>query len=173
MSRGKKYSQGEREKVFALWADGESISAISKKLKIPYSTVKGWIDSKEPDEFEELREEKARARAREFIEQADSIIDTGLALLKKRFERALKREEELDELIETIWKNDEDDMSFEQKRQLVKKVRELQLQDVKAVTVAIGTLYDKRALTRGTDDKNNPKGVIILPEIKENEEEEK
>ncbi len=165
MARGKKYSEAELEKAYALYADGESVNSIAKKLKIPYSTVKGWISDKMPDEFEEVRKEKTRIRRRAFIEQADRIIDDGLELLARRFERALKHESELDKLLDEIWAMPE--ISDGQKKLLCTKLRGLQLQDIKAVTVAIGTLYDKKLIAKGESAAGGDNRVIILPEIKE------
>ena len=168
MARGKGYSQEEKEKAYALYADGESISVISKKLKIPQSTISSWIKNKPSDEFDELREEKKRARTRAFIEQADKIIKDGMELLTARFERALSKEAELDVLLDEI--QGDTDMSPKQKEALIRKLKELQLSDVRSLTIAIATLYDKRELAKGQAEESDTGGVIILPEIKIEEE---
>lgn len=168
MARGKGYSGGEKEKVYALWADGETPATIAKRLKIPQSTVRTWIKSKPPDEFDEVRGEKKRARTRAFIKQADDIISDGMELLAARFKRALTKESELDVLLAEIARDR--DMMPEQKAALIKKLKELQLSDVRSLTIAIATLYDKRELAKGREGEKETGGVIILPEIKEMEE---
>jgi hypothetical protein len=60
----------------------------------------------------------------------------------------------LDAFIDEIWDMDEDELSFKEKDKLVNKIKTLQLQNIKDLTTAIGTLYDKRALSRGEMTQN-------------------
>lgn len=167
MARGKEYTSGEREKAYALYGVGESITAISKKLKIPQSTIRSWIKKQPDDEFAELRAEKMRARTRGYIEQADEIIDTGMEILAGQFRRALEKQEELDSLMSEIARDE--DMGDKQKSALIKKLGELSLTNVRDVTIAIATIYDKRELAKGRSEEKETGGVIILPEVKEKE----
>ena len=168
MARGQKYSDEDKEKAYALCLDGETASNISKRLKIPESTIRTWLKNKPPDEFDEFREEKKRARTRAFIEQADGIIRNGMNILASRFERALKKEAELDELLSAV--SEDEDMSPKQKEALIRKLKELQLSDVRSLTIAVATLYDKRELAEGQTEAQESGGVIILPEVKIKEE---
>lgn len=148
MARGKKYSDEMKEKAYFMYATSGNINAVSKELGVPYATVAGWLKAKardEPDEFDKLRDEKKR----DFIEKSSDIIDKGLDLLDRRLDRALNQEIELDMLIDEIFSSDKEELSPKEKESLIRKIRALQLQDVKSITTAIGTLYDKRALAKG------------------------
>ena len=148
--KGKKYSDEEKEKAYALYAVNNSYKSTSKALNIPVSTIATWIKNKPPDDkFEKLRTQNKE----NFIRRAGDIIDKGMSLLDKRFSRALENEEELDRLIDEVLKNDE--LSQPEKSNLIKTLRSLQLQDVKAITTAIGTIYDKRALAKGESTENS------------------
>ena len=68
--------------------------------------------------------------------------------------RAIEEEETLDELIEEIECMDDDDMSYQQKIATINKIKSLQLHNLKDLTTAIGTLYDKRALSKGEMTQN-------------------
>ena len=62
MAQGKKYDQDVIEKAYALLGAGNTISFVSKKLGIPYSTISGW--KKQPsnadreEDLVKLREKK-------------------------------------------------------------------------------------------------------------------
>ena len=57
-------------------------------------------------------------------------------------------------MIDEIYSTPASQLTQQEKTQLVSKLRALQLQDTKAVTTAIGTLYDKRALAEGGTTEN-------------------
>lgn len=151
MARGKKYPDDIKEKAYLAYATCGNINEVARQLGVPYATVAGWIDKKkgsEPDEFEALRQEKKK----DFIERSSDVIDKAMSLLDRRFTRALEKEYELDMLIDEIFKPEE--ISQKEKEKLVQKIRALQLQDVRAITTAVGTLYDKRALAKGESTEN-------------------
>lgn len=153
MARGKKYSDELKEKAYFMYATSGNINEVSKELNVPYATVAGWIKAKArdaPDEFDKLRDEKKK----DFIEKSSDIIDKGLGILDRRFDRALNQETELDMIIDEIASSDNDEISPKQKENLIRKIKALELPDVKALTTAIGTLYDKRALAKGESTEN-------------------
>lgn len=151
MARGKKTSPEVIYQVMALWFTNYNLRETARTLKLPLTTVKDIVDkNKNKTEFEELRTQKQA----EFANKATEIIEKGLLILNKRLDRAIEHEEDLDELIDEIWDIDDDEMSFKEKDKLVTKIKTLQLQNIKDITTAIGTLYDKRALSRGESTQN-------------------
>ena len=66
----------------------------------------------------------------------------------------MNEEESLDLLMDEIFATDREQLTQDEKNKLIAKIRSLQLQDVKAITTAIGTLFDKRALARGDSTQN-------------------
>ena len=151
MARGKKTSPEVIYQVMALWFTNYNMRETARTLDLPLSTVKDIVDkNKNADEFEELRTQTEKA----FAQKTTEIIEKGLLLLNKRLNRAIEHEEDLDELIDDIWDIDDDEMSYKEKDKLVNKIKTLQLQNIKDITTAIGTLYDKRALSRGEMTQN-------------------
>jgi DNA-binding transcriptional MerR regulator len=135
----------------ALWFTNYNMRETSRELGVPLTTVKEIVDkNKNAEEFEELRTQTEKA----FAQKTTEIIEKGLILLNKRLNRAIEHEDDLDELIEEIWDIDDDEMSYKEKDKLVNKIKTLQLQNIKDITTAIGTLYDKRALSRGDMTQN-------------------
>lgn len=165
MARGKRYSDDIRELAYALYAVNGSLTETVRELerkkgvKVGLATVSDWINKTPPDGYEEFRSETKKG----FIEAANKIIETGMQIMDRRFTRALEQEEEIDKAIDAIGKDDE--LLKSDKTEAVQKLRQLQLQDIKALTTAIGTLYDKRALANGESTENTkiefklPKGV--------------
>lgn len=146
MARGKKTSPEVIYKIMTSWTITNNYKETSRELNLPVTTVKSVVDNnKDKPEFVKLRNEKMS----EFSQKASEIIQKGLTLLDKRFDRALSFEDDLDILIDEIFNTDKDELSQDEKNRLVNKIRALQLQDIKAVTTAIGTLFDKKALSDG------------------------
>ncbi len=151
MARGKKTPPEVIYQVMASWAVTSSLKETSDKTGVPLTTVKNIVDRhRDDEEFVKLRNEKST----EFAQAATDIITKGLKLLERRFDRAIDQEESLDVLIDEIYATDREELSQDEKNRLVAKIRSLQLQDIKAITTAIGTLYDKRALAQGNATQN-------------------
>lgn len=151
MARGKKATPATIYKVMISWIATRNYNETARNLGMAVSSVKDIVDNnKDKDEFVNLRIQKEN----EFADQATEIINKGLVLLSRRMNRAVEHEEELDDLIDEIWDLDEDEMSYKEKDKLVTKIKMLQLQNIKDITTAIGTLYDKRALSRGESTQN-------------------
>ena len=157
MASGKKYSDEIKEQAFLLYATCGSYAETARQLGLAKSTVKGWVDKKEPDALEQARTEKKM----EFVDKASAIIDKGLKLLDRRINTALEHEDELDELIDEIFTTDKEEISQDEKKALVNKIRSLQVQKLGEITTAIGTLYDKRALAKGETTQNESINVNI------------
>lgn len=151
MARGKKTSPEVIYQVMTAWAITQNLRETSRNLNLPLATVKDIVDKhKDLDEFRQLRTQKTE----EFAEKASEIINKGLILLERRMNRAIEEENNLDLLIDEIFETDREELSQDEKNKLIAKIRGLQLQDIKAITTAIGTLYDKRALSRGETTQN-------------------
>ena len=164
MARGKKTTPEIIYKIMTSWTVTNNFKETARDLDIPVTTVKSIVDAnKDKPEFVKLRNEKMN----EFSNRASEIIQKGLTLLNKRLDRAIASEEDLDVLIDEIFNTDRDELSQDEKNRLVNKIRALQLQDIKAITTAIGTLYDKKALADGASTCDNKIEIIISPEAKE------
>lgn len=160
MARGQKTPEETVYKVMASYAVTNNYSETARQLQLPTATVRSIVKAKENDEqFVKLQEEKKL----EFSKAASDIIDKGLLLLNRRFDRAIEQEEMLDMFIQEIAKTNKLQLSQQEKSILITKLRGLQLYDVKAITTAIGTLYDKRALAEG-GSTDNVTVEIKLPE---------
>ena len=151
MARGQKTSPEVIYQVMTSWLFTGNYSQTAREVGLPISTVTDIVTkNKDNEEFVKLRDEKVK----EFADKASVIIDKGLVLLNRRLNRALEEEEALDELIDEIYSTDDKDMSQQAKTAAVNKIKHMQLQNLKDVTTAIGTLYDKRALSRGESTQN-------------------
>ena len=151
MARGKKTAPEVIYKVMALWFTNYNLKETARTLNMPVSTVKGIVDEhKNSEEFENLRTQKQK----EFADKATEVITKGLILLNRRLDRAISDEEELDDLIDEVYFKDNDEMPYPEKSAIIAKIKGLQLQSVKELTTAIGTMYDKRALFNGESTQN-------------------
>ena len=149
--RGKKTSPEDIYKIMTLWFTTYNKRETARTLDLPLTTVNDIVEAnKDKPEFEELRTQKQA----EFSNKASEVIEKAMLLLNKRLDRALEEEDTLDDLIDEIWSMDDKDMSQQTKTATVNKIKNLQLHNLKELTTAIGTLYDKRALSRGEMTQN-------------------
>lgn len=149
--RGKKTSPEDIYKIMTLWFTTYNKRETARTLDLPFTTVSDIVEAnKNKPEFEELRSQKQA----EFSDKASEVIEKAMLLLNKRLDRALEEEDTLDDLIDEIWSMDDSDMSQQTKTATVNKIKNLQLHNLKELTTAIGTLYDKRALSRGEMTQN-------------------
>lgn len=146
MPRGKKTPPEVVYQIMTSWVITNNYKETARELDLPYMTVKSIVDkNKDKPEFVKLRNEKMS----EFSSRASEIIQKGLTLLNKRLDRAIASEEDLDILIDEIYATDKEELSQDEKNRLVNKIRTLQVQNMKDITTAIGTLFDKKALADG------------------------
>ena len=159
--RGQKTTKEIVYQVMASYATTGNFSQTARELNMPAATVRDIFNANcDKPEFTKLQAETKEA----FADSATKIIEKGLALLERRFSRAILQEAELDALIEAVSKpGGEMFLTQAERSSLIAKLRGLQLQDVKSVTTAIGTLYDKRALAEGTAT-DNVAVTVKLPE---------
>ena len=146
MPRGKKTPPEVVYQIMTSWVITNNYKETARDLDLPYMTVKSIVDkNRDKPEFVKLRNEKMN----EFSNRASEIIQKGLTLLNKRLDRAIASEEDLDILIDEIYATDKEELSQDEKNRLVNKIRTLQVQNMKDITTAIGTLFDKKALADG------------------------
>jgi hypothetical protein len=145
MARGKKTPEVKREQVKAmLYLNPDATDAeIAKTVKLPNSTVH-YIkkDVMNTDEFEEVRQRKKE----EFINQAWETVQKALKLADKRFSKALEDEEAIENLIDAV---QDHDLTQAEKKSLISRLNGLQMNNIRDIAVALGTIYDKQALASG------------------------
>lgn len=160
MARGKKLKPQQVYDIMSSWAVTGNFAETSRELGYAVSTVEVIVKkNKDKEEFIELVKQK---RA-DFSARADKIIDKGLRLLDRQLSRAIDREDEIDELIDEVYNADEDVLSDRDKNETARRLSRLKLEDIKALTTAIGTLYDKKALSDGKATSNT-EVTFKLPE---------
>ena len=79
----------------------------------------------------------------EFSRVASEIIEKGIELINRRFERALSEEEKLDAIVDELL--GVQDMTQTERNKVIQEIRAIQLYDIKTVSSVIASLYDKRA----------------------------
>ncbi len=143
------YKDDVKEKAFALFSLGENCSQVAKKLGVPYTTVKTWEKKWEKEGIDgdsqnlvDIRNSKKE----EFARNAWDIIDKANELLKRRIERALEYEDEIDEIVDEVANANKLTIPPEEKKALFSKLRTIKVDDIREIATVIGTIYDKQAL---------------------------
>lgn len=158
MPKGKKTDNETIYKIMISMFSTNNFAETGKQLNIPATTVeKIYKDNKDKPEFVELCAKKKE----EFAETATRIINKATNLMEKRIDLATDHEDELEELIDEIWMTDKKDMNETKKKALVSKIAGMQLYSLKELSVAVGTMYDKRALSKGESTANSKFEVDI------------
>lgn len=162
MAQGKKYNTDVKEQAFALLAVNNSVTYVAERLKLPRSTVATWYKqfNAKSEELAKLEKEKgindrdltyeldlAKVRAKNkerFVEKSWEIIGAAQSILERRLLRARDHEEDIDKLIKSLARDE--DIPESTRRQLKSRLADLKLENVKEISVVLGTLYDKQAL---------------------------
>lgn len=167
MAKGKRIDKLSVYKIMLKMFECDNLTKTSKELKIPITTVSTiYKRNKDKKEFVSLRKKQER----NFVEKADSIINKATDLLERRLNVALENQNELEELIDTIYDATDEEgnkLKYKEREDLIKKITRLQLNNLPELTTAIGTLYDKRALSLGDPTVNN--NVTINIELTDDE----
>lgn len=149
IAKQRTYTDADREQAFAEYTVLGNWELVSRKMGIPVNTLKSWWRRHPPD-MDEYAEKRREVREG-FIETASRAIENGAELINRRMELALKHQRELEELMNDV---PADEMTATQKKELLAKIRSIELHKLSEISTAIGTLYDKRALAQGQSTEN-------------------
>lgn len=164
MAKGKKTDALTIYKIMLSVFETNNFSETARNLKIPVKTVEMiYKKNKDKKEFTKLCQEKKE----EFVDKADRIVNKGTELLERKLTLALEKQEDLEMLIDEVMDVKDDDMKYKEKVDAIKKIAKLQLNNLSEITTAIGTIYDKRALSKGESTQNQTMIVKMDPEVKE------
>ena len=156
--RGKKTDNETIYKVMVSVFSTNNYNDTAKLLNLPESTVRKIYNSnKDKEEFAKLCIEKKG----EFVKKADSIINKATDLLEKRLTTALEKQNELDLLLDTVYDVPDDDLTPKEKLEIAKKISKIQLNSLSEITTALGTIYDKKALSEGNPTSNDNINIKI------------
>ena len=146
----KKYTDLDRESAVAEYMSGKSLTEVSKTRKVPIATLSRWINEKPPAEVEKARNEKKA----EFARMAWEPIANAMSLINRELLVALDRQKEIEDAIEVIGNTSDNEMKYKEREAAIRRLSKLERFDLRELTTAIGTLYDKQALASG-DSTNN------------------
>ena len=149
MAKGVKTDNKTKAKIRASYALTNSYNATANELNKSPHTIKKVIEE-EPEEFAKICIQKKES----FAEQAQSIIDKAMELLQRRYDKALQKEKELEEMMETISKTSKDDVDYQEKISAIKKLSKIELNNLAEITTSMGTIYDKMRLDKGQSTGN-------------------
>ena len=166
MPRGKKMDKQMIANIITSYTLTNNYNATAKELGISANTVKNIINKQKeenPEEYAKVCEEKKE----EFSTKANKIIDKALELLERRYNKALKNEDELEELIAEASLMDKDDLSYQEKLAIIRKIGKIELNSLSEITTSMGTLYDKMRLANGESTSNISASVSYEEALKE------
>lgn len=166
MPRGKKMDKQMIANIITSYTLTNNYNATAKELGISANTVKNIINKQKeenPEEYAKVCKEKKE----EFSTKASKIIDKALELLERRYDKALNNEEELEELITEASLMDKDDLSYQEKLAIIRKIGKIELNSLSEITTSMGTLYDKMRLAKGESTSNISASVSYEEALKE------
>lgn len=97
-------------------------------------------------EKEQKRKAELLENKKKFSKDSWDNISKAQKIINRRLNRALKQEGAIDEIVDIVLSADGEELSEEQKKSILQKLRKIRLDDVRDIAVVIGTLYDKQAL---------------------------
>ena len=106
----------------------------------------GVEDSHEGKGGELTLDELRAKKKRDFVDNSWAIIEGAQAILKRRVERAIHKEDVIDEIISIV---ESSDLTEEARKGLLRKLSAVRLDDIRALSSILATCYDKQALAAG------------------------
>lgn len=163
--RGQKHTDETRIKAIELLSV-YSVAEVARQLGLPENTVRTWAkgetkaSKKDAETLVELRAKKKQ----EFVNDAWDIINKAKQLINRRLSRALEQEAEIDALLDKALEEIDSLECLPQTKAQIKKtvagkIQALKLEDLKELSVTLGTLYDKQALA--SDENTVNAGIKI------------
>lgn len=146
--RGQKIDIATKEKAIAMLATSNNIAEVARQLNIKESTLHTWKKNmengtdKDCKDFEELRNEKKK----KFIEDSWKNIELASIILNRRLARACADEVVLDEMLKEAL---EQTAGSDRRKEVVRNIASMKLEDINKISTTLGTLYDKQALANG------------------------
>ena len=110
--------------------------------------------------LDEIRMEKKK----QFIESAWEIIEGAQQLLKRRVERAIHKEDLIDELMNVV--RDAPNLTDKEKEKLARRLSAIRVDDIRALSAIMASCYDKQALACG-DPTLNLGGEVDLKKFED------
>lgn len=178
----RKYTETDRERVYMEYARTGSLSECARRTGVAKSTVREWVHARPNDALDAAREkaqieaiaeaeEMVKSRDKEFVDQTSRIIDMGLELMERRIRRALDKERELDALLDELDaalddENIDKNAAYKRRQRILGVLEDIEIKDIRALTTAIGTMYDKRALAKGETTQNTAVTVKLPEDVK-------
>jgi hypothetical protein len=141
-----------REQAISLLTTTDmTIEAIGQQLNVPMRTIGDWKLAYERDKNSDVAEIR-RQKMDNFISKAWESVEAGLELGKRRVVRAVEKEAELDKMIEII--EEQDDLHPLQKQNLINKLKDLKVHNIRDISTYVGTMFDKIRLAQGESTEN-------------------
>lgn len=110
--------------------------------------------------LDEIRMEKKK----QFIENAWEIIEGAQQLLKRRVERAIHKEDLIDELMNVV--SSAENITDKEKEKLARRLSAIRVDDIRALSAIMASCYDKQALACG-DPTLNLGGEVDLKKFED------
>jgi len=83
----------------------------------------------------------------------------GVELIQRQMRTALDKQAEVDRLIDAV--EDDPDMDYKTRQGIIRNLGKIVRPDMRELTIAVGTLYDKRALSLGDSTANENIKIVI------------
>lgn len=155
--QGKKHDIATKTQALALYAYSGNTHEVARQLSLPQKTVYQWIHSAEGTE--ELTRLQAEKKA-QFIAAADRIIDKANALIERHLGTAMTHAEALDKMMRDV--EADQTISQTERKAAIAAIKQAQMQSARDLAIVMGTVYDKRALSRGDSTSNVAVSVEAL-----------
>lgn len=141
MGRKPKYTAELQKQAIELIDSGFSFKDAALQTGICEGTLRGWIKNGVPLDPNEI-----------FAKKVDALIDMGMCLIKKRFERALSIEDTLNDLFTAFSRSD--GFTKSELNDIGKRLLEINLMNMHEITTAVDDLISMK------DDGKNKNAPI-------------
>ena len=147
------YDKEIKENVLAKLFAGAKPSDLAKTYNISKQVISKWkmeaLSGKQSDLFFELRQNNNVKIAK----RCYGVMGNAVKLQERMINRALTSDSQFQKIIDLV--NTDQDISESVRKDILKKLTILKVEDVKSLAVVINTMYDKQVQLMPSSDNSN------------------
>ena len=158
------YNRDEITKILSIYVTNYSYNQTAKYFNMHRNSVMQVVTN---PKNKELLEQISLEKRKHFSKDVAKIINKGITLIERRYDTALENQDELEKMIEDIEQNQDEEISYKDKLEAIKKLSKMQLNSLSEITTSIGTLYDKARLEDGETTENQSITIKMSKELED------
>ena len=163
MASNNSYSEETKSKAIDMLCVSPT-KRVADTMNIPRTTVFNWkkkFNENAVSNGEDTIEMIRKKNREKFVGTTWKLISKIETLIEKKLDRAIENEDEIARLTKTISDESFKDLSSDERRQTIEKLKNIKVENIRDITLVLATLYDKQELAE-RNGRISAEGIIAF-----------